>query len=125
MNPYLFGLYAWRETTTLHVTFKKVVEKNSREDMVNLKGELCISMVQLLKSIISLEGNERGRFVRHLLHTLLRTYFLQIPRGSHKDFTLSDSYVKPYPSSTLHEIKTGIRNLIPLFKTVKIKSAWN
>jgi hypothetical protein len=81
MNPYLFGLYAWRETTTLHVTFKKVVENNSREDMVNLKGELCISMVQLLKSIISLEGNERGRFVRHLLHNLLRTYFLQYHEG--------------------------------------------
>ncbi|XP_059462770.1 uncharacterized protein LOC132191696 [Corylus avellana] len=106
MNPYLLGLYAWRETTTLHVTFKKVVENNSREDTVNLRGELCISMVQLLKSILSLEGNERGRFIRHLLHTFLRTYFLQIPRGSHKDFTLSDSYVKPYPSSTLHEIQT-------------------
>lgn len=115
MNPYLFGLYAWRETTTLHVTFKKVVENNSREGMVNLKGELCISMVQLLKSILSLEGNKRGRFIRLLLHFLLSTYLLQIPRGSHKDFTLSNSYVKPYgpyPSSTLHEIKTGIKNLI-------------
>uniref|UniRef100_A0A2N9IZP7 Cholesterol oxidase n=1 Tax=Fagus sylvatica TaxID=28930 RepID=A0A2N9IZP7_FAGSY len=47
INPYLFALYAWRETTTLHVTFKKIVENNSREDKVHLKGELRISMVEL------------------------------------------------------------------------------
>ncbi|GMY25282.1 Long-chain-alcohol oxidase FAO4B [Fagus crenata] len=62
INPYLFASYAWRETTTLHVKFKKVAVNNSRED--------------------------------------------KIPKGSHKDFTPSDLYLKFYPSSTLHEIKT-------------------
>ena len=119
INPYLFALYAWRETTTLHVTFKKIVENNSREDKVHLKGELRISMVELLKSFISLGGKNRGRFICLLLCTLLRTYFLQIPQRSHKDFTPSDLYLKYYPSGTLHEIKTGIRNQNPLFKSMK------
>ncbi|KAG2683001.1 hypothetical protein I3760_10G011700 [Carya illinoinensis] len=105
LNPYLFALYAWRETTTLHVTFRKVVN-NSGEDEMNLKGEFHISMAELLKSLLSLEGNNRGMLVRLLLRTFLRTYIVQIPRGSHKDFTISDSCLKRYPSSTLHEIKT-------------------
>ncbi|CAN6716954.1 unnamed protein product [Malus baccata var. baccata] len=66
MNPYLSALYAWREMTTLHVTFVKVAEKNSKDEKVVLKGELSISMKELLKSFISLEGNKRGR-VPHFL----------------------------------------------------------
>ena len=96
--------------TTLHVTFKKVAENNSREDMMHLKGELNISMIELLKSFISLRGNNRGSFICHLLYALYRTYFLQIPQGIHRDFTPSDLYLKFYPSSTLHEIKTGNKN---------------
>ncbi|KAK9985861.1 hypothetical protein SO802_030812 [Lithocarpus litseifolius] len=106
MTPYLFALYAWRESTTLHVTFKKVAENNSKEDMMLLKGRLSVSMVELLKSLISLRGNNRGRFICHLLYTLYRTYFVQKPQGSHKDFPPKDLYYKFYPSSTLHEIKT-------------------
>ena len=105
--------------TKLHVTFKKVAEINSREDMMHLKGELNISMIELLKSFISLRGNNRGRFICHLLFTLFRTCFLQIPQGSHKDFTPSDLYLKFYPSTTIHEIKTGIRNLNRLFKSIR------
>jgi hypothetical protein len=119
INPYLFALYAWRETTTLHVKFKKVAVNNSKEDKVHLKGELHISLVELIKSLISLGGNNKGRFICLLLSSLFRTCFLQIPKGSHKDFTPSDLYLKFYPSSTLHEIKTGIRNLNPLFKSMK------
>ncbi|GFY97906.1 hypothetical protein Acr_12g0004470 [Actinidia rufa] len=62
MNPYLFALYAWRETTTMHVTFKKVVMDSSKEEVVSLKGKLSISLVELLKCLISLEGDLRGRF---------------------------------------------------------------
>ncbi|XP_024187001.1 uncharacterized protein LOC112191810 isoform X1 [Rosa chinensis] len=105
MNPYLFPVYAWREMTTLHVTFAKVAEKKKDEKMI-LKGELNISMIELLKSTISLEGNNRGRFICLLLGSLLRTYLLQIPRGSHEDLDLSVYHRKSYPSSTLHEIQT-------------------
>ncbi|KAK3226904.1 hypothetical protein Dsin_006766 [Dipteronia sinensis] len=105
MHPFLFALYAWRETTTLHVTFNKLAGNKSQDEMINLIGELRISMTELLKSLMSLEGNKR-RFIYHLSQTLLRTYILQIPRGSHKDCSLSNSYQKPYPDSTLHEIKT-------------------
>ncbi|KAK4833807.1 hypothetical protein QYF36_011708 [Acer negundo] len=105
MHPFLFALYAWRETTTLHVTFKKLAGNKSEDKMINLIGELKISMIELLKSLMSLEGNKR-RFIYHLSETLLRTYILQIPRGSHKGCSLSHPYQKPYPDSTLHEIKT-------------------
>ena len=111
MTPYLFALYAWKESTTLHVTFKKVAENNSKEDMMLLKGRLSVSMVELLKSLISLRGNNKGGFICHLLYTLYRTYFVQKSQGNHKDFPPKDLYHKFYPSSTLHEIKTGIRNL--------------
>lgn len=92
---------------------------NSGEDEMNLKGEFHISMAELLKSLLSLEGNNRGMLVRLLLRTFLRTYIVQIPRGSHKDFTISDSCLKRYPSSTLHEIKTGSRNLNIFFTSMK------
>ncbi|KAK1561893.1 hypothetical protein Q3G72_002631 [Acer saccharum] len=105
MHPFLFALYAWRETTTLHVTFKKLAGNKSQDETINLIGELRISMIELLKSFRSIEGNKR-RFIYHLSHTLLRTYILRIPRGSHKDCSLSHSYQNPYPDSTLHEIKT-------------------
>ena len=86
MTPYLFALYAWKESTTLHVTFKKVAENNSKEDMMLLKGRLSVSMVELLKSLISLRGNNKGGFICHLLYTLYRTYFVQKSQGNHKDF---------------------------------------
>ncbi|KAK0584231.1 hypothetical protein LWI29_009700 [Acer saccharum] len=105
MHPFLFALYAWRETTTLHVTFKKLAGNKSQDETINLIGELRISMIELLKSFMSIEGNKR-RFIYHLSQTFLRTYILQIPRGSHKDCSLSHSYRKSYPDSTLHEIKT-------------------
>lgn len=115
MNPYLFGLYAWREMTTLHVTFVKVAEKNSRDEKVILKGELSISMKELLKSFISLEGNKKGRFICLLSGAILRTFILQIPRGNPKDLNLSYCLHKSYPSGTLHEIKTGSKKLSSLF----------
>ncbi|KAG5556517.1 hypothetical protein RHGRI_006949 [Rhododendron griersonianum] len=106
MNPYLFGLYAWRETTTMHVTFNKVVMNDAKEEGVKLKGKLCISMTELLKCLISLKGNARGSFMSLLLLTFFRTYISQVPRGSHKEFNPLKLHQKPYPNSTLHEIQT-------------------
>ncbi|XWS59460.1 hypothetical protein CRYUN_Cryun08bG0123800 [Craigia yunnanensis] len=107
MNPYLFALYSWRETTQLYVTFKKLAGNFSREGGLNLKGELRISMIELLKSLISLEGNRKGRFIYLFSLNLLRTYILQIPQESLKENTLTDSYNNSYPASTFfHEIKT-------------------
>ena len=108
MNPYLFAFYAWTESTTMHVTFKKVA-KNS----MILRGELCISMPELLKSLISLEGNRKGKFICLLLQSLFRTYITQEPRGYHEDSPLFDLYQRDYPDSTLYNIKTGIQNLKP------------
>ena len=107
MNPYLFALYAWRETTTMHVTLKKVVMDSSKEEVVSLKGKLSISMVDLLKCLKSLEVNLRGRFICLLVQTFFRTYVSQVPRGSQKDFHQSNFCQNPYPSSTLHQIQTG------------------
>ena len=107
MNPFLLALNGWKESTTLHVTFSKVTKNPPREEMVNLKGELHISVIELLKTVMTLKGNNRGKFVGLLLQSLVRTYILQIPRGSRKYFTPSEVYERPYPSSTLHEIKTG------------------
>ena len=42
LNPYLFGLYAWRETTTLQVRIEKVSENHSMNDVSILEGELSI-----------------------------------------------------------------------------------
>ncbi|RVW48098.1 hypothetical protein CK203_073501 [Vitis vinifera] len=107
MNPYLFALYAWTESMTMHVTFKKVAKNSSTDQMMILRGELCISTTELLKSLISLEGNRKGKFIRLFLQSLFRTYITQVPRGNHGDFPMSHLYRRPYPDSTLHDIKTG------------------
>ncbi|KAI8562988.1 hypothetical protein RHMOL_Rhmol03G0078900 [Rhododendron molle] len=106
MNPYLFGSYAWRETTTMHVTFNKVLVNDSKEEGVNLKGKLSISMIELLKCLTSIKGNARGSFLSLLLRTFFRTYISQVPRGSHKEFHPLKFHPRPYPNSTLHEIQT-------------------
>lgn len=112
MNPYLFALYAWRETTKMHVTFEKVPEKNSvghDHENVILKGELSISMMELLKSLMSFDGNKKRKFLCLLSGTFLRTYFLKIPRGNQEYLNLLDCEHKySYPSSTLHDIETGM-----------------
>ncbi|XVE61454.1 hypothetical protein DITRI_Ditri06bG0041500 [Diplodiscus trichospermus] len=106
MNPYMFALYSWRETTALYVTFKKLAGNFAGEAGLNLKGELRISMIELLKSLIGLDGNRKGRFIYLFSLNLLRTYILQIPQESHKEYTLTDSRNNSYPESTFHEIKT-------------------
>ncbi|KAJ0088491.1 hypothetical protein Patl1_32629 [Pistacia atlantica] len=106
MNPFLLALYAWREATTLHVTFKNISGKSSRPETINITGELRISLIELLKSLMSLEGNRRRRFIALFAQALLRTYILQIPRGNHKACVLLDSYNKPYPNTTIYEIET-------------------
>lgn len=116
MNPYLLGSYAWSESRTLHVTFKTVhhsddVEikssNNLIEESLNLKGELHVSILELLRSLITMKGNKRGSFICLLVQSLFRTYILQIPRSSHLDFSPLDMNQSPYPPSTLHETTTG------------------
>ncbi|OVA10027.1 Glucose-methanol-choline oxidoreductase [Macleaya cordata] len=106
MNPYLLAPYMWRESTTLHVTLRTAHRSSLMEEMVDLKGELHLSVVNLLRSLISLKGNKRGRFICLLLQSFLRTYILQTPRGSPMYLSSSDLDLKPYPPSDLHEIKT-------------------
>lgn len=109
MNPFLFALYAWKETTTLHVTFKNVSGNGLQDEVTNLTGELKISVIELLKSLVTLEGNRKRSFACLLSRTVLRTYILQIPQQSHNDCNLPDSYHKHYPSSSVYEIKAGIK----------------
>lgn len=106
MNPFLLGLYAWRETTTLNVRLRKI-DAQTGETAMNLKGKLHISLPELLRSASTLEGRGRFKLVYLLTRSLLRTYILQVPRTSHISFAPSDSAPWPYPSSTVHEVKTG------------------
>ncbi|MFQ6669611.1 hypothetical protein Gotur_034786 [Gossypium turneri] len=109
MNPYLFAIFSRKETTMLYVTFKRVSGNFADDHHVglNLKGKLKVSMIQLLKTLLSLEGNRKGRFLHLFLLHLLRTYILQIPQGIHKEYTPPDSYNNSYPTSTFHESETG------------------
>ncbi|KAF9594383.1 hypothetical protein IFM89_030985 [Coptis chinensis] len=106
MNPYLLFSYAWSESTTLHVTFRTLGQQSSKEQKIDLEGELSLSFLDLLRSLIGLKGNMKGLFICLLLRSLLRTYILQTPRGSHPGFSPSDLRERPYPPSTLHKIKT-------------------
>lgn len=109
LNPYLFGLYAWQETTTLHVRVEKVAENSSMNDVAILEGELSISILELLKSFLSLKGEKRGQFISLLLKTFVRTYILQMPRLTYKNPTplgfLENLYGHGYTSR--FEITTG------------------
>ncbi|KAL8517752.1 hypothetical protein ACS0TY_015827 [Phlomoides rotata] len=100
MNPYMLALYAWRESTTLHVTLRKIRGENP----MILKGKLHISMLELVKSLCTLEGDSRTKFILLLMKSLVRTYILQVPRTSH--FTPCKLAHGPYPDSRIHEIKT-------------------
>ncbi|KAJ4830113.1 hypothetical protein Tsubulata_001322 [Turnera subulata] len=112
MNPFLFGLYAWKETTTLHVAFSEVVANGSKDSRLTLRGELTVTSVELLKALIRLEGNSKTKFMGLLLQSFVRTYIFQIPRTKHKEFHPSDSCHKSYPTSTLHKILAEDGNFI-------------
>ncbi|WCJ34276.1 Long-chain-alcohol oxidase FAO1 [Euphorbia peplus] len=105
MNPCLFPLYAWKETTTLHVTLEKIAVSSASDTTVYFRGELQVSFIELLKSIMSLKGKNAGMFVNILLQTFVRTYVLRIPRGC-QDLIPTDFCHKNYPDSILHKIKT-------------------
>ncbi|XP_026439523.1 uncharacterized protein LOC113338294 isoform X1 [Papaver somniferum] len=107
MNPYFLALYGWKETTTLHVTLGEVKRNNSKVEMVDLKGELRLTFGNLIRSLISLKGNKKGRFVCLLLQSFWRTYILQTPRGNPICLLASSELEqKPYPPSDFHEIET-------------------
>ncbi|KAI3837026.1 hypothetical protein MKW98_005359 [Papaver atlanticum] len=106
MNPYLLALYAWKETTTLHVTLKRINKHSLNSETMDIKGELHLSVVNLLKILINLEGNKKGRFICLLLQSFWRTYILQIPRGNPVHISSFGSSQKPYPKSDIHEMMT-------------------
>ncbi|XP_077232090.1 uncharacterized protein LOC143866500 [Tasmannia lanceolata] len=115
MNPYLLASYAWSESRTMHVTFKAVhqIDKVNlgrshelTEEMLNLKGELHVSTVELVRCLITMKGDQKIRFISLLLQSLLRTYILQIPRSRHVDFGPLDMNQRPYPPCIHHEMKT-------------------
>ncbi|XP_031103102.1 uncharacterized protein LOC116006754 [Ipomoea triloba] len=109
MNPYMLGLYAWKESTTMHVTFRKISDSASMEEnqeMMALKGKLHISFMGFLKAAISVKGNSRLMFLSAFLQSMLRTYILQIPRRNRNILAASELPERQYPTSTLHKIKT-------------------
>ncbi|CAI9097688.1 OLC1v1034158C1 [Oldenlandia corymbosa var. corymbosa] len=103
MNPFFSALYAWRESTTLHVEFRKITKSDSGEV---LKGKLHVSLFDLLATLISLRGRQKLEFLSALLQSLFRTYISQVPRGCHEVFSAADLYHFSYPIDTLHEIET-------------------
>jgi len=116
MNPYIMASYALKETTTLHVSFRSLPpsnaevlksHENSLEEPINLTGQLHISLFEVVKCFLGLEGKQRGKFVRILLQSLWRTYILQVPRERECDLGPPNIIETPYPPSTLHELKTG------------------
>ncbi|KAL4558327.1 hypothetical protein LXL04_036525 [Taraxacum kok-saghyz] len=106
LNPFLIGLYGWKESTTLQVTFKKVRKNDPSEEIIDLKGVLHISTFELIRSLISMEGNNKLKFVWCLFQSIFRTYVMQIPRGNFMGSPHVEPLDRPYPSSSLHEIKT-------------------
>ncbi|GMI65940.1 hypothetical protein HRI_000263300 [Hibiscus trionum] len=122
MNPFPFALYSWSETTTLYVTFKRVAGEG---EGLNLKGELRISMIELLKSLFSLEGNGKGRFINLFASNLLRTYILQIPHQCNKEYLTDSSNNSSYPASTFHQIKTEDGCIIGCRQWNFDQSRWN
>lgn len=111
MNPYLLALNAWRESTTLHVTLRKIT-KSIPEEQTSLKGEIHISFTEILKSLFSVEGGRSSKFMRIFMRSLFRTYILQKPRESHANLSPIKLVRGPYPRSTNHEIITGTCNSI-------------
>ncbi|EPS58513.1 hypothetical protein M569_16300, partial [Genlisea aurea] len=108
MNPYLLGVYAWRESTTLMVTLKKISSNRPGNDLVHHSGKLHISLFELLKSLWSMKGESKYKFMYLLMQSLFRTYCLQVPRGSHHAlFDAKESTQKPYPHSAMHDLITG------------------
>ncbi|KAK9126349.1 hypothetical protein Scep_015195 [Stephania cephalantha] len=101
------------ESTTFHVTLRGVHQSSSAEN-VDLKGELHISFMELLRSIMSLSGNKRRRFAYLLLQSLLRTYVLQVPRGRHWDLSPGNLSEQAYPPCILHEIQTALVSQVGL-----------
>lgn len=107
MNPYLLALYTLSESTTLNVTMRKITNNDQERESLNLQGKLHISMIELMKSIWSLEGGSKRSFIYLLSQSLFRTYILQDPRGRHLDFASKDVETSPYPDSTIREIRTS------------------
>lgn len=129
MNPYLLGMFAWKETTTLHVIFRALPPNNSQvskgdgksiDEPINLRGELHVSLFELLKSVMRLEGKLKGKFVLTLLQSLWRTYISQIPRQIEHTLGLPSTKEAPYPSSSLHELKTGKNLTAYLERTLRL-----
>ncbi|KAK1324185.1 Long-chain-alcohol oxidase FAO1 [Acorus calamus] len=112
MNPYILASYAWRETRTLHTNLRTVTRKDEEEigsndskgEMINLHGELQLSLIELLRSIVTMKGNGKFKFVGLLLRSFLRTYVLQTPRCD--TYNPIEMIEGAYPSSTLHEMRT-------------------
>ncbi|KAL3642697.1 hypothetical protein CASFOL_013512 [Castilleja foliolosa] len=109
MNPYLLGMYVWRESTTLNVTLRKISDNMMvDEETMCVKGKLRVSLFELVKSICALRGGyDRFKFIYRLMESLFRTYIVQAPRGSLIHSTPTNlARPEPYPNSTTHEIKT-------------------
>ncbi|KAG6549247.1 hypothetical protein Mapa_009233 [Marchantia paleacea] len=101
MHPFLGFAFAWPESTTLLVKVQQVCPQTATYDLQTsaapatalqaeadvqkqrhpvLEGTLRVTLFELLKSLVTLQGSGRLGFVRFLLETLARTYLLRIPR---------------------------------------------
>ncbi|KAI0519471.1 hypothetical protein KFK09_006919 [Dendrobium nobile] len=133
MNPFLLASHAWQESTTMHVTFRKIdnndgkahiQHNNSGDELLSLQGELRISIFQLLRSVVGLKGKHRSKFICLLLQSLWRTYILQVPRYIKEDFNSPEVERVPYPPYILHSLNTEDGCTISCKQWKRIPNLW-
>ncbi|KAK8921728.1 hypothetical protein KSP39_PZI020887 [Platanthera zijinensis] len=74
MNPFFLSLYAWHESTTLHVTFRKVeIDDIKDHKQHNGSGEELLSLQDLATTDIS--ARTQHKITGFLLHSALNSYW--------------------------------------------------
>eukprot|EP01018_Ginkgo_biloba_P020085 Gb_39397 [translate_table: standard] len=113
MHPFLFGSFAWSESTTLHINLRQISWNHEKWrvpdhnlDLIELQGDLRVSVMGLFQSLITMKGRGKSKFVLSLMQSLFRTYVLQRPREVSSNASLRIEQ-NVYPCHVLHEIKAG------------------
>ncbi|KAK1288105.1 hypothetical protein QJS10_CPB19g00416 [Acorus calamus] len=83
---------------------EEIGSNDPKGEMISLHGELQLSVIELLRSIVTMKGNGKFKFVGLLLRSFLRTYILQTPRCDM--YNPLEMIERAYPSSTIHEMRT-------------------
>ncbi|MCO5603774.1 hypothetical protein L7F22_057926, partial [Adiantum nelumboides] len=111
MKPFLLGATALTESRTLKLEISLVSQNfnsgsiSGLEKAASMRGMVRVSFLALLRSMISMRGPRRFRFVSSLLLSLLRTYFAPTPRSLLPPEVIYVESLK-YPQHTVYTITT-------------------